>query len=821
MTTEEDQESLLDQSIKYIKSCSFQIKKAIEKNNTRQVLKESYSLLTSLRTSDLSPKYYYQLYTQAFDEMQYIENYFREDINRGRKLKDLYDSVQQAQTLIPRMYLLITVGSIYMDLVPKCIKKVIFDLLSMVKGIQDPIRGLFVRYYLLKMIKDKFPDKNNKYAIGGGDYNDSIKFILLNLDEMNRLWIRLKNVKNENEKEKREKERKELKLLIGENINRLASLESLNEEIYTNKVLPTIIKIIKENKDNLSQQYLMECIIFAFPDEYNIKSLESILECIENISENVNVNSLYINLMEKLSKYVGRNEDENKEELNMNIEKVYNLLKEHINKILNNEIAKDNINIINLLDLLKSFMNFAVKCCPIQEKVQSVNYILKISNDSLMKYKGNFNKKEIELIRKILCIPLDSNDINIFELNNFIELIKFLDFDNKNNLSQEIIENFIKNKKGKIDTVEKALTLINLIRPVLENNENIDTNSFEFELQQLSVSKLIYVIENKSPEILYGIYKEFENVYKNGGDKRKYYTFPSLSYCIINLIYKIILSFDNKNNYIDDNLKTPIFYDDINSINIDDINNNEEFNQILNKFYSLLNDICDNYININNVFVFNLYVDICIQLNSIKSRDNEIFNLCNNYTNKIIDIIEKENDQEKKLKMFNKFLGSLFNYNLFQNEQLNEIINKLIQISKEFKNKNECCTSILSISTIYFNYLNDKNNCLECLKQAKKYAKYTMTNPKNLYLYIDILNKYLYFIEKDNEDFIQKEELEDLFETINNHIDTIKNEGNNELNLFNFISYYNRILYYIQKKKEEGNKNIYVNLSEIKLQEEV
>ena len=65
----------------------------------------------------------------------------------------------------------------------------------MSKGVQHPVRGLFIRYYLLKVCKNKFPDINNEYNGEGGNVNDSIDLILINLKEMNRLWIRIKSIR--------------------------------------------------------------------------------------------------------------------------------------------------------------------------------------------------------------------------------------------------------------------------------------------------------------------------------------------------------------------------------------------------------------------------------------------------------------------------------------------------------------------------------------------------------------------------------------------------------------------------------------------------
>ena len=215
----------------------------------------------------------------TFDELAYLENYFIEEKKKGRKMSDLYESVQHAGNIIPRLYLLITVGSAYIKTKEAPVKLILRDLLDMVKGVQQPIRGLFLRYYLLKMMKDKLPDAGSEYeGPENGDVNDAIDFILQNMSEMNRLWVRLQHLSSQKDKDMREVERNELRVTVGENIIRLSSLDGLTYEIYKTTVLPKILEIIVICKDTLAQQYLMDCVIQAFPDEYHLQSLEQLLE---------------------------------------------------------------------------------------------------------------------------------------------------------------------------------------------------------------------------------------------------------------------------------------------------------------------------------------------------------------------------------------------------------------------------------------------------------------------------------------------------------------------------------------------------------------
>ena len=160
---EDDQEKYLEDAKKVVREQAYFMKKSLDSANLREALRYSSVMLSELRTSLLSPKNYYILYMQIFDELRYLESYFKEEYRRGRRMIDLYESVQHATNIIPRLYLLATVGAVYIQTQEVKAREILSDLLEMIKGVQHPLRGLFLRYYFLKMSKDKLPDRGNEY----------------------------------------------------------------------------------------------------------------------------------------------------------------------------------------------------------------------------------------------------------------------------------------------------------------------------------------------------------------------------------------------------------------------------------------------------------------------------------------------------------------------------------------------------------------------------------------------------------------------------------------------------------------------------------
>lgn len=160
---EEDQEKAFEDAKRVVKEQAYFMRKSIDEATLRSALKHAANMIGELRTNYLSPRDYYVLFMQVFDELRLLEGAFKEEYRRGRKMKDLYESVQHAGYVLPRIYLLITVGSVYIQTRDVSAKSILSDLMEMLKGVQHPLKGLFIRYYFLKMIKDKLPDTGSEY----------------------------------------------------------------------------------------------------------------------------------------------------------------------------------------------------------------------------------------------------------------------------------------------------------------------------------------------------------------------------------------------------------------------------------------------------------------------------------------------------------------------------------------------------------------------------------------------------------------------------------------------------------------------------------
>ncbi|KAJ2357055.1 retromer complex subunit Vps35 [Coemansia erecta] len=323
-SSRDEQAKLLDDALQAVKVQAFQMKRCVDNDRLLDGLKHCSTMLNELRTSSLTPKNYYELYLATFDALQYLIGALRAAHLSGRHhLADLYELVQYAGNIVPRLYLMITIGSAYMSLagppspdgahgsdsdeaIP--VREVMMDMLEMTRGVQHPTRGLFLRYYLSQMTKDYLPLEG---ADGPeGNLEDSTHFILTNFVEMNKLWVRLQHQGLSRDKERREAERRDLRTLVGSNLLRLASLTGVPRTTYECDILPRLLSQVVSCRDTLAQEYLMEALVQAFSDEWHLATVGQLMEAISGLGPKVSIKTIVIPLVDRISAYAARRREE-------------------------------------------------------------------------------------------------------------------------------------------------------------------------------------------------------------------------------------------------------------------------------------------------------------------------------------------------------------------------------------------------------------------------------------------------------------------------------------------------------------------------------
>lgn len=755
MTPQEEQEKLLEEALSNVRSQSLQMKRCLDKGKLMDGLKHASNLLGELRTSMLSPKSYYELYMSITNELLHLESYLLEEFMKGRKVADLYELVQYAGNIIPRLYLLITVGIVYIKSNELSCKDVLKDLVEMCRGVQHPLRGLFLRNYLLQCSKNVLPDNDdvnvgdlsmvashaapraiaglNKMVSVGTDadtssVSDSIDFILLNFAEMNKLWVRMQHQGHSREKEKREQERRELRILVGTNLVRLSQLECVNVELYKKLVLPGVLEQAVSCKDAIAQEYLMECIIQVFPDEYHLQSLSHFLLACSDLHPDVNVKNILIALIDRLAVFF------NKESTYTNLKETYQLFdifSEQISTIIQNRSDMPPEDIVSLQVAL---VNLAIKCYP--ERIHYVDKVFETTEEIFHKlnldHLDSNTPVSRELIR-LVKIPVDSyNDIlRVLQLEHYVALLEYLDYVPRKNVCCHIVQNVLENETV-IMAPEQVEKVLGLLSPLIQDqtDQSDDYDEEEFVEEQTSIARLINLFSAQNLDQQYLVLSSARKIFGSGGMVRIKYTLPP----IIIAAYKLAIAYKEYQNM------------------------DPKWDKKCQKIFQLCHQTIGALIKAEmSELSLRLFLQGALTVGQIEFEDHET--VAYEFMSQAFTIYEEEIGESKsQLAAILLIIGTFENIHCFTEENHGPLRSQCGFAAGKLLKKPDQCRSILACSHVFWSSklkeaptkeLRDKTKVLECLKKAVKIASSCMDKSVQLQLYVEILNKYVYYFEKD------------------------------------------------------------------------
>ncbi|KMZ57484.1 Vacuolar protein sorting 35 [Zostera marina] len=771
----DDEDKWLAEGIAGLQHNAHYMHRALDSNNLRDALKYSAQMLSELRTSKLSPHKYYELYMRAFDELRKMEMFFMEETRRGScSVIDLYELVQHAGNILPRLYLLCTVGSVYIKSKEAPAKDVLKDLVEMCRAIQNPVRGLFLRSYLSQVSRDKLPDIGSEYEGDSGGLVDAIEFVLQNFTEMNKLWVRMQYQGSVREKEKREKERNELRDLVGKNLHVLSQIEGVDLDTYKGTVLPRILEQVVNCKDDLAQYYLLDCIIQVFPDEYHLQTLETLLGACPQLQPTVDLKTVLSQLMDRLSNYAASSSEVLPEFLQV---EAFAKLSSSIGKVIE---AQVDMPIVGAITLYVSLLTFTLRVHP-----DRLDYVDQVLGACVKKLSGKAKLEDSKATKQIIALlsaPLEKyNDIiTALKLTNYPRIMDHLDSGTNKVMAVLIIQSVLKNNTF-ISTADKVEALFELIKGLIKDMDVTsadDIDEEDFKEEQNSVACLIHKLHSDDPEEMLKIICTVRKHILLGGPTRFPSTVPSLVFSALKLVRRL---------------------------QSQDGDESGEEVPAIREIFMILHQTIETLSFISPELALRLYLQCAEASNDCDLEDVAY----ESFTQAFILYEEEVSDSRAQITAIHLIIGTLQRMSVFGVENRDTLTHKATGYSAKLLKKPDQCRAVFACAHLFWiddrEGLMDGERVLLCLKRAVRIANAAqqMANVSSRggsgsgTLFIEILNKYLYFFEKGNPQ-ITASMIQDLVELIKTemHSDNPTDASAD--------AYFASTLRYIQFQKQKG-----------------
>ncbi|CAN8254750.1 unnamed protein product [Cochlearia groenlandica] len=778
----DDDEKWLAAAIAAVKQNAFYMQRAIDSNNLKDALKFSAQMLSELRTSKLSPHKYYELYMRVFDELRTLEIFFKEETSRGCSVAELYELVQHAGNILPRLYLLCTIGSVYIKSKDVAATDILKDLVEMCRAVQHPLRGLFLRSYLAQVTRDKLPSIGSELEGDADTHMNALEFVLQNFTEMNKLWVRMQHQGPARDKEKREKERNELRDLVGKNLHVLSQLEGVDLGIYRDTVLPRILEQVVNCKDELAQCYLMDCIIQVFPDDFHLQTLDVLLGACPQLQPSVDIKMVLSGLMERLSNYAASSVEALPNFLQV---EAFSKLNYAIGKVVEAQVDLPTSGSITLyLFLLKFTLHVH------SDRLDYVDQVLGSCVSQLSATGKLCDGKASKQLVSFLSAPLEKyNDVvTILKLTNYPRVMEYLDHQTNKAMAIIIIQSILKNNT-QIATVDEVDALFELMKGLikdLDGTTDDEVDEEDFQEEQNTVARLVHMFYNDDPEEMSKIIFRVRKHILTGGPKRLPLTIPPLVFSALKLIRR--LPSGDENPFGDDTPATP-----------------KRILQLLNETIEVLSDVSAS----------ELALGLCL-LCAQAANNCELETVAYEFFTKAYLIYEEEiSDSKAQVTALRLIIGTLQRMRVFNVENRDTLTHKATGYSAKLLKKPDQCRAIYECSHIFWadecENLKDGERVVLCLKRAQRIADAVqqMTSASrgtsstgSVDLYVELLNKYLYFLEKGNPQVTS--------DTIQNLAELIRSETKKvESGAGSFISSTLRYMEFQRQQKDDGMSEKY------------
>ncbi|KAG5929664.1 hypothetical protein E4U42_005096 [Claviceps africana] len=832
----EDQARLLEDALVAVRQQTSLMRKCLDTpGKLMDALKCCSTLVSELRTSSLGPKQYYELYMSVFDALRYLSVHLRES-HPVNHLADLYELVQYAGNIIPRLYLMITVGTAYMSIEDAPVKELMKDMMDMSRGVQHPIRGLFLRYYLSGQVRDFLPTTDSDGP--EGNLGDSINFILTNFVEMNKLWVRLQHQGHSREREQRIRERRELQLLVGSNIVRLSQLVDL--DTYKSSILGPLLEQVVQCRDVLAQEYLLEVITQVFPDEFHLHTLDQFLAAVSRLNPHVNVKAIVIGLMDRLSEYADRegvkNKGSNQEQVEAEalialLNKVQ--LSKETGPVSNNvanpgvgpessthaghdadvdNVASDNqihtategdmstalqssttppngdpattalngkaalgvnvqlyevfftqvknlveaqhLPIQDIIALLVSLCNLALNNYP-----DRLDYVDQIFAFATQKTREHLNNADLhsptaqQSLLSLLKAPL-TRYVSIFtalSLPTYVPLFQCQSYPTRRAVAGDIIRTLLKNrtKISKPDQLGNVLEIMSVLikegsqapqgYPATAQRRSVETD--ETVEEQGWLARMVHLLQAENNDVQFKLLQMTRKAYADGNDRIRTTTPPLMTACI-----KLCRSFKKREHY-DDNWET-------------------QSNALYKFMHSMLSNL---YSRVNGPGIADLALRLFCSAGQTADMTGFEEVAYEFYAQAFTVYEEAVTDSKAQFQAVCVIASSLHQTRNFGKENYDTLITKCAQHGSKLLRKPDQCRAVYLASHLWWatpiasngetddtELYRDGKRVLECLQRALRVADTCMETATSIELFVEILDRYVYYFDQQNESVTTK-----------------------------------------------------------------
>jgi vacuolar protein sorting-associated protein 35 len=578
------------------------------------------------------------------------------------------------------------------------------------------------------------PDIAEQEDESEGSVRDSIDFVLMNFAEMNKLWVRMQHQGHSRDRERREREREELRILVGTNLVRLSQLETVNLDKYKKLVLPGILEQVVSCRDAIAQEYLMECIIQVFPDEFHLQTLHAFLKSCAELQTGVNVKNIIITLIDRLATFSQRADTAVGTSGIPSDVRLFDVFSDQVATIIQ---SRQDMPPEDIVALQVSLVNLAHKCYP--DRVDYVDKVLLTTLQIFQKLnidRIEYNSAVSRELTKLMKIPVDNynNLLTVLQLQHYAPLLDTFDYHGRKNLAAYIVTNALDNETliPTQEQVDAVLTMLSSLIQDQSDQPSTEEDPEDFAEEQGLLGRFIHLLRSEIPDQQYLILSTARKHFGAGGNRRIKYTLPPVVFQAYQLAFRYRA------------LK-----------NEDDV-----WEKKCQKIFQFCHQTITALIKAELAELpLRLFLQGAIAVGLMEFENHET--VAYEFMSQAFSLYEDEiSDSKAQLAAITLIVATFEQMSCFSEENHEPLRTQCALAASKLLKKPDQCRGVATCSHLFWSgksiatggkEMHDGKRVLECLKKGVRIGNQCMDPSVQVQLFVELLNHYIYFYEKEND----------------------------------------------------------------------
>lgn len=489
------------------------MKKLMSRGLHDDVLAMAQELLAPM-SSDFPVPMYAQLHARCSLHLRLLEAYLVKAASKGhgRPVVDIYQRVQCCSGLLPRLYLLVTLGSVCIKMRAVKPKLILQDVAEMCHAVHHPVRGLFLRAFMTQMFRDKMPAAT-----------DAIPILLINFQETNKLWLRLHAETPEADKEEQAAELHQMLEVVTVNLRTLRALRGMDVETYRKAVLPFVQEQVVNARDPVLQETLYSAFVRVFADRH-LATLPEAIQALDWLHPDTKAEVILRVLMDVISESVTRSA-----QVVPASNDWFLMFTEQVEAVATRRSLGSDEKLLNSASLIR----MSVACFPTEQK-----YVEQAIADGIrgLEQDGDSTLKHSEQVVALISAAVSGRGaVEILGLESVTTLNDQLLPAAQAEVAAALCRGLISSDTP-LDSPQVVEQVFRYLQPLIASETDDDSaeggaekllSESEIRGQQL-LAALITQLRSDDPDVLFKLYVGTRKMFMRGGPARIKYTMPAL-----------------------------------------------------------------------------------------------------------------------------------------------------------------------------------------------------------------------------------------------------------------------------------------------------